>query len=280
MGFKEKVEGIIKLIYILFLVVIVFNNYLFFIFIAIHELSHLVCGILLGYKIKKISLLPYGFSLCFKEVFIKPRDNIIISFCGPLINLIFFAIFYLGYFIFPINEIKILYEINLTLLIFNLIPIGFLDGGRIAKEIISMYFSFNASIIIINLNGIIFGCIMVMLAFYTVSIASKIVFILIAFGIIIDGIINFRLRKMHVINKILYKRFRRNYKNIYTKKRYFKENTKIFDIIKNFSFNIGYNIICENCSVVFEDKEIINTYLTKGNITLKQCVKEKQEEDK
>ncbi len=275
MDFKEKLEGIVKLIYIIFLVVIVFNNYLFFIFIAIHELSHLACGILLGYKVKKISLLPYGFSLCFKEVFIKPRDNIIISIFGPLINLIFFAIFYLGHFIFPISELKVLYEINFMLLIFNLIPIGFLDGGRIAKEIISMYFSFNASIIVINLNGIIFGCIMFMFAFYTATIASKVVFILISFGIIVEGIINFKLRKIHVINKILYKRFRKNYKNIFTKKKYFEENTKIFDIIKNFSFNIGYNIICKNRNIVFEDKEIINIYLTKGNITLKQCVKEK-----
>lgn len=275
MGHNKKTEFFLKIFYLSLLLFLILQSYLFFIFIALHEIGHLICGILLGYKVKKFTLLPFGFSLCFKEVFIKPRDNIIISLFGPLTNLIFFACFYLIYLIFPFTQIKVLIDVNLLLLVFNLIPVGFLDGGRLLKEVLSMYISFRVANIVINLNGIIFGCIMLMVSIYIGGLLSKIVFILIALSLIFNCFIEIKWIKMSVIKEVLYKRFRKNYTYRFKKTKYYSENTKVFDIMKNFSFNISYTVKCNNNEdIIFMDKEIINFYFTKGNITLKNCFHE------
>lgn len=275
MGHNKKTEIFIKVFYVAILLFLILQSYLFFIFIALHEIGHLICGILLGYKVKKFTLLPFGFSLCFKEVFIKPRDSVIISFFGPLTNLIFFVCFYFIYIVFPIEEIKVLIDINLMLLVFNLIPVGFLDGGRVLKEFISMYISFYVANIVINLNGIIFGCIMLGVSSYIVSPSSKIVFILIALTLILNSILQIKWIKMSIIKEALYKRFRKSPIYKLRKTKYYSEDTKVFDIMKNFSFNISYTVKCKKDeSIMFMDKEIVNFYFTKGNITLKKCFEE------
>lgn len=272
---QNKTQWLIKTLYILVVIFFVLQNPLFFIFIALHEIGHLMCGQIRGYEVKKFTLLPFGFSLCFKEVFIKPRDNIIISLFGPLTNLIFFGVFYIIYIFYPYEIFKTFIDINLSLLVFNLIPVGFLDGGRILKEVLSTYVSFYLANLIINLNGIIFGCIMLMLSIYTISITSKVIIILIAFSLIINSLINIKWIKINVIKELLHKRFRKNYSCKKLKKKYYNEDTKVFKIMKNFSYNVNYTIYIKgNNETVFTDKQIINIYFTKGNITLKRCFSE------
>ena len=116
---------------------------LIMLFALIHEMAHLICGVLLGFKPDTLRIMPLGFSIEFEtnvdDYNIKVEKSnilsvkkILIALAGPLAN-IFIVIF--G-FIFNI-DINIIYA-NFLISIFNLIPIYPLDGGRILKNILKI----------------------------------------------------------------------------------------------------------------------------------------------
>lgn len=100
-----------------------------FIFIFIHELSHLTVGIVLGLKIKKVSINIAGLSIEFENYGEERKLNrILIDIAGPLVNL--------GIFIVAIIlKAENIAYINFLIFIINIIPIYPLDGGRIVKNI-------------------------------------------------------------------------------------------------------------------------------------------------
>ena len=119
------------------------------IFAFLHEIGHLIAGIILGLKPEKIEIIPVGLTVSFKvdiEGINKKKGNgnmfiikeIIVAIAGPIVNLLIFIITLL-------NEEKtysnnlIMYS-NLLIFIFNLIPIYPLDGGRILKGILHIIF--------------------------------------------------------------------------------------------------------------------------------------------
>lgn len=113
-------------------------------FALFHELGHMLCGILLGFKPNCLEIMPFGLSIGFavksenynkkiKKGTLLTLKKLIIALSGPLTNLIFVLLFLL----FPISMFgmkrELLIYANILIGIFNLIPIYPLDGGRIAK---------------------------------------------------------------------------------------------------------------------------------------------------
>ena len=116
------------------------------IFALIHELAHLVTGMLMGLKPETLRIMPLGFCIEFKtniedynKKILKSNilsvKKIIIAIAGPFINLII-VLFGILYNI----DTNIIYA-NLLLFLFNMLPIYPLDGGRILKNILKMFFA-------------------------------------------------------------------------------------------------------------------------------------------
>jgi len=144
---------------------------LIMIFAIIHELSHLVAGLILKMKIKRITLMPVGLSIEFKipyeDLNIKilksnklELKKILIAIAGPLINII---IIFMSSFLNIKLELKqlIIYS-NLLITVFNLLPIYPLDGGRIFKSAICLIKGKRKAENIINkISNIMFFLIMI-----------------------------------------------------------------------------------------------------------------------
>lgn len=118
-------------------------------FAILHEFGHLLAGLLLGMKPEKMEIMPYGVSISFR---LTPEDynqkigygnrlelkKILVAFAGPITNFIMIVIL-LQINIDVFSGFMILYS-NLLLILFNLLPIYPLDGGRIIKGILHMFF--------------------------------------------------------------------------------------------------------------------------------------------
>ena len=155
-------------------------------FALIHELGHLFCGLVLGFKPKSISIIPYGFNLGFE---VKCKDynkkikkgnllsikKIAIALAGPVTNIIcILIIIALKNNINEYNYQNAIYA-NILLILCNLIPIYPLDGGRILEEIlhitIGLRESYSVTKTITNINIIILTMIASILILYYKNIA-------------------------------------------------------------------------------------------------------------
>lgn len=142
---------------------------LIMIFALIHELAHLICGIFLDFKPDTLRIMPFGFCIEFKtnvrdynkkvlKSNILSLKKILIALAGPLINLL---IVILGV-VFNIDN-NIIFS-NLLIMLFNLIPIDPLDGGRILKNLLKILVGNKKANIYINTISNIFMIVLTMLA--------------------------------------------------------------------------------------------------------------------
>ncbi len=144
-------------IFLFFLIFILTNKIkiyaIIMLFSLIHEIGHLLCGLFLGFKPEKMTLLPYGLKISFKtkcedynkkilygnELSIK---KILLALAGPITNMLCMVTAFLLYKNKIITNIEFYQNIiysNMLIAIFNLLPIYPLDGGRITKEIIHIF---------------------------------------------------------------------------------------------------------------------------------------------
>ena len=96
---KIEVNLKIILLVILFIFLNKIDTYiLFIIFILCHEFSHMLMGIILGFKPKTLILNPLGVSIEFYEYNENSKKSkwkrILIYIAGPLINFVFCLFFY------------------------------------------------------------------------------------------------------------------------------------------------------------------------------------------
>jgi stage IV sporulation protein FB len=125
--------------------------------VYIHELGHVTMGILMGWKVEKIVLCPFGGMTYFNELVNRPiKEEIMIAIMGPIYQQLFYlTLCYLGFYT------DTLMKIHYFLLLFNLLPIYPLDGSKLWLLLYQKCFSFYSSYSFILILSIIFILILI-----------------------------------------------------------------------------------------------------------------------
>ena len=141
---------------------------LLYFIIIIHELGHLLFIKLFNKKIIEIKLYPFGGITKYNTlVNHKIYEELLISFGGILFQLLLFSIFYI---LFKFNLINnytytLFIKNNISLIIFNILPIIGLDGEKIIHLILELFIPYKRVNNIVIIISIITFIILIIISF-------------------------------------------------------------------------------------------------------------------
>ena len=127
-----------------------------FLIVLFHELGHIFFIKLFKYKIINVTIYPFGGITKVDKDINTPLNKELLIACGGIIfQLILFIIIYFV----PINVItkELLYKYNMSILLFNMLPIIPLDGSIIINSLLNKIFSYKVSYYLYIIISIIFS---------------------------------------------------------------------------------------------------------------------------
>ena len=113
--------------------------------IFVHEMGHAAAASFFSWRIKKITLLPFGGVAEMEEHGNRPlKEEAIVVLAGPLQHIWMVALAYLLllFNLIPEDLFLLFFHYNVMIFIFNLIPVWPLDGGKLIFMLLSLKNSF------------------------------------------------------------------------------------------------------------------------------------------
>lgn len=124
---------------------------------VVHELGHAFSACKVGYRLNKITLMPFGAVVSGDECDFRPIDEIKIALAGPFMNLAVGMFFVALWWVFPelYAYTDVAAEANFALAFINFIPAYPLDGGRVLCASLSMVLGRKKAFIICKILGVL-----------------------------------------------------------------------------------------------------------------------------
>lgn len=115
--------------------------------VLIHELGHFVAARYFKWRINSVVLWAFGGVMITDEQESRPiKEEVIVTLAGPFQHVIIFVLIQiLTYFnLFTSNILDTASFFNVIILLFNLLPIYPLDGGKLCKSLLSLFVPFRS----------------------------------------------------------------------------------------------------------------------------------------
>lgn len=119
--------------------------FIIFTIVFIHELGHYLAARIVGWRIQKMVLWIFGGILYTDEQFNRPlREELFVTLFGPVQHLLIYGFLFLSHYIniVPPTIIEQAFFFNTVILVFNLLPIYPLDGGKLMFYLFCYLWSF------------------------------------------------------------------------------------------------------------------------------------------
>lgn len=253
-----------------------------FLWIFLHEITHIIIAARYGCKFHNINLSIFGMKAEVSEIdTLKDKEKTIIYSCGSIINFIFAIILYILSLKYDNNFISTSISLNIGLGVFNLLPAYPLDGARILEIILSKKMLFKKAHKIISLISFIIAGLFILSSIYLYIFLHILNISLILGGIIIIYITKIEEKtSMYITMGNVVKKRKKLLKDNYIENRsvsvYYKQGlVNTLSLVDRNKFNIFYilNDDMKLIYILYED-ELISALKTYGNITLEEYVKE------
>lgn len=279
MGKKTK---IFLLEFIILLAIGSFYNdiLLGFVWVILHEISHILVAKKFHVNLYNMSLHIVGVSVDIKELDeLKDHDRLIIFLAGPVFNMGAIIMLFLvrKYIDIPFIESSIF--INLVLFIFNMLPAYPLDGVNIYEILLSRKILYKkAKTILVNIS---FGVsILLGILFLGTIYIHKVNFSLLLSAILITYSTFLEKKKtIYILMGNIFRKRRKLINNEYIENKsisvyYKKDLVKVLSLLDRNKFN-SFFVLDEELrllGIIYED-ELIDALKTYGNITLEELLK-------
>ena len=136
---------------------------IYFCLIIVHELGHLIMALLLKWKVDRIYLYPYGGLTKFNiDLNVDIKEELLVLIMGPIFQVL--ATFILIMCLSNSRYIIMVINYSICLLVFNMLPIYPLDGGRLLNLLFNKFLSFRNSLLISLFISIIVLLIIIILS--------------------------------------------------------------------------------------------------------------------
>lgn len=107
---------------------------------ALHECGHIAALLLFKSAPTEIRFGIFGIRIQHNNYALSDWAQLVISLCGPLVNLALFALSYVASLFWQNQPLIMLCAVNLVMGAFNLLPILPLDGGRALEIVLGRFF--------------------------------------------------------------------------------------------------------------------------------------------
>lgn len=151
---------------------------------VIHEIAHARMADIRGYRMRRIVLMPYGAVLKGGEEFSK-ADSLLIALSGPIVSLLFAVVTVALWWLIPeaYHYTLDFMQANLTLALFNMIPVFPLDGARVVLAVSKKKVK---TLRALRIAGIVFSTVLLILsvisAFFKFNISLGVMAVFLMYG--------------------------------------------------------------------------------------------------
>jgi Zn-dependent protease len=121
---------------------------LVFLCVTLHEFGHILTARRFGIRTPEVILSPIGGIANMEKMPEKPGQELLVAIAGPLVNVVIALLLIVGFHIGTEQLANIKFEtatlaerlalVNVTLVLFNLVPAFPMDGGRVLRAVLAM----------------------------------------------------------------------------------------------------------------------------------------------